>query len=107
MVFDREMLVLRYESGDLPRGVWREPYLSPAGEVLLAPVTSKGRLATGRPVPASKHEVEAVANMLWDLLDMIDPQTLGAPRATAADAAAREAAAAATAAAAIVAGPLL
>jgi hypothetical protein len=107
MVLDREMFVLRQGSGELPRGVWREPYLSPAGEVLLAPVTSKGRLATGRPVPAAKDQVEGVASMLWDLLDMIDPQTLGAPRPGAADSAAREAAATAVAAAAIVAGPLL
>ena len=73
MLLDRVKLILRGGSGELPRGVWREPYLSPAGEVLLAPVTSKGRLATGRPIPVPSDQADAVASKLWELLDAIDP----------------------------------
>jgi hypothetical protein len=59
----------------LSRGVWREPYRSASGEVLLAPVTSAGLLATGHAVPVRAHESEdQVASSLWDVLDEMDPQ---------------------------------
>ncbi len=61
------------------RGVWKAPWMGPNGEFVLIVIDSKRRLVNGPVTIPVGGDHLAVADALWDFLEVVDPVSLSTP----------------------------